>query len=148
MITYHQGNLFNSGADALVNCVNVKGVMGAGLALQFKNKFPVNFNAYQDACAKRQLHIGTVLGVQEKNDGVWIINFPTKEHWRNPSTLTYIQEGLAALVKFLERHPEISSIAVPALGCGYGGLDWKDVRPLIEAHLGELEIRVMVYVPN
>ena len=145
MIIETYGDLLKADAEALVNPVNTVGVMGAGLARQFRDAYPHNTAAYQAACRAGEVRTGRVL--------VWelgaplIINFPTKTHWRQPSVLGDIAEGLRDLRQVISDY-EIRSIAVPALGCGLGGLDWDEVYPLIKAHLGGLEgVQVLVYPP-
>jgi O-acetyl-ADP-ribose deacetylase (regulator of RNase III) len=140
---FTKGNLLEAPVDALVNAVNTVGVMGKGIALQFKTKFPQNFKMYQKACKVGELTVGKLLFVQEGEH--WIINFPTKQHWKTASKLEYIEQGLQVLAYELPNYP-ITSIALPALGCGLGGLDWAEVRPLIEKYLGNVEnIEVIVY---
>ena len=129
------GNVLDESAEALVNTVNTIGVMGRGVALQFKQRFPENFKAYEKACARKEVVPGRMF-VFETGDLFprIIINFPTKRHWRHPSRMEDIESGLADLVRVLrERH--VSSVAVPPLGCGLGGLKWDEVRPKIEAAL-------------
>ena len=129
MVYYIVGNIFNMQTQALVNPVNTVGVMGAGLALEFKRKFPQNFLRYKLACASGDFGIGKVLTTAEK--GKIIINLPTKEHWRNPSQLFYVKSGLDALVEFV-RKERIESVALPLLGCGLGGLDFFEVKTLMD----------------
>ena len=149
MIIETSGDLLHADAEALVNPVNTKGIMGAGLALQFKNAWPDLQAAYYGACVCGELRPGRVF-VWETGlvDGVhYVINFPTKVHWRQPSSIEDIAEGLRDLRQVISDY-EIGSIAVPALGCGLGGLRWRDVWPLIVAHLGDLDgVRVLVYPP-
>jgi O-acetyl-ADP-ribose deacetylase (regulator of RNase III) len=124
-------------------------VMGKGIALQFKETFPDNFKAYQAAVKRGEVRVGAMFVVSlHRMDGVqYIINFPTKEHWRSPSRLSYIRDGLQDLRRvILEK--KIQSIALPPLGCGNGGLDWAEVRPMIEAALGDLDIKILVYEPD
>ncbi len=149
MLEIAQGNLLTAKADALVNTVNCIGVMGKGIALQFKQAFPQNTKAYERACRLGELHPGIMLSVPTGELGPprYIINFPTKKHWKGNSKLVYIKAGLAALIQEVERL-RITSIAIPPLGCGHGGLDWNDVFPLIEEAFAKLpHIRVMVYAP-
>jgi len=151
MITFTEGNLLKAEAEALVNTVNTFGVMGKGIALMFKEAFPENFRAYAAACKKHEVEVGRVFAT-ERQDLVggpkWIINFPTKKHWRNPSKIEWIKEGLEDLVRFIHEH-KIKSVALPPLGSGNGGLDWKEVRPAIEAALGNLQdVDVVVYEPT
>jgi len=143
MIHYISGNIFDSTADALVNPVNTVGVMGKGLALQFKNKYPENFEVYLKACKGGAFRIGDLLAVKEK-DKV-IINFPTKEHWKEPSKYEYLIAGFNSLPKIIEGY-NIRSIAVPKLGCGNGGLDWNVVKPLLEWNLSCFPIDSYIYL--
>jgi O-acetyl-ADP-ribose deacetylase (regulator of RNase III) len=141
------GDLLKTDAEALVNPVNTVGVMGAGLARQFRDAYPHNTAAYQAACRNAEVRIGRMF-VWENGRGPLIINFPTKADWRQPSELAYIAEGLRDLRQVISDY-DLRSIAVPALGCGLGGLDWDEVYPLIVAHLGDLEgVQVLVYPPQ
>ncbi len=150
MITFTQGNLLEAGVDALVNTVNTAGVMGKGVALMFKEAFPENFKAYAAACKLGDVQVGRMF-VTERQELIgpkWIINFPTKKHWRQPSRIEWVEEGLEDLKRVIARK-EIRSIALPPLGSGNGGLDWEDVRPKIEAALGSLpDVQVLVYEPT
>jgi O-acetyl-ADP-ribose deacetylase (regulator of RNase III) len=150
MITFTQGNLLEAKAEALVNTVNTVGVMGKGIALMFKEAFPENTTIYEATCRSGGLHVGRML-VTEHDQLVgprWIINFPTKKHWRNPSKLEWIIEGLKDLKRVIVER-DIRSIALPPLGSGNGGLDWRDVRPEIEAALKDLSgVDVIVYEPT
>jgi O-acetyl-ADP-ribose deacetylase (regulator of RNase III) len=150
MLTDEHGNLLEAPADALVNTVNTVGIMGKGLALQFKQAYPGNFQAYQSACRRGEVRLGMMFTYEtgQLDRPRFIINFPTKAHWRSRSRLSDIKAGLASLREVIrERH--IDSIAVPPLGCGNGGLEWSDVRPLIIEALGDLPgVRVMVYPPQ
>jgi O-acetyl-ADP-ribose deacetylase (regulator of RNase III) len=150
MITFTEGNLLKANTEALVNTVNTVGVMGKGIALMFKEAFPENFRAYSAACKKQQIKVGQIFATERKDlmgGPKWIINFPTKQHWRNPSKIEWIKEGLQDLVRFIAEH-KIKSIALPPLGSGNGGLDWKSVRPLIESAMGSLDVQVVVYEPT
>ncbi|MBI3720353.1 MAG: macro domain-containing protein [Sphingobacteriales bacterium] len=150
MLHYLTGNLLDSPANALVNTVNTVGVMGKGIALQFKEAFPANNNKYIESCKQGLLQPGKLLAVKDHNALLGeklIINFPTKKHWRHPSKYEYIEDGLKALVKLIEEE-KIESIAVPPLGCGNGGLDWQQVKRLIEQYLSPLDVAVYVYEPN
>ena len=144
------GDLFLSRADAIINTVNTMGHMGAGLALAFKKKYPANTAAYVAAFQRNELAIGRMFTFDLGASYVprYIINFPTKKHWRDPSKLEYVEEGLVALVAEIRRLG-IRSIAVPALGAGLGGLHWPTVRARIEEHLGKLsEVEVELYAPG
>jgi O-acetyl-ADP-ribose deacetylase (regulator of RNase III) len=149
MIHFQSGNLFESKAQALVNPINCVGVMGKGLALQFKSAFPNNFKVYAAACKRSEVQPGRMLVVETQLRGATelIINFPTKRHWRDASLLGDIESGLVDLVRVI-RARSIASIAIPALGAGLGGLAWLDVRALIEAAMAELpEVDVQVFEP-
>ena len=134
MITYRTGNLFEAQTAALVNTVNTVGVMGKGIALQFKEQFPQNNKLYIKACKDGTLDIGKLLIVKESNleRETIIVNFPTKRDWKHRSAYSYIESGLQALVEELKKG-EIKSIAIPSLGCGNGGLDWTKVKPMISS---------------
>jgi O-acetyl-ADP-ribose deacetylase (regulator of RNase III) len=144
------GNLLEADTQALVNTVNTVGVMGKGIALQFKEQFPMNFKIYAAACKKGEVKVGKMLVVKEntmKGEKL-IINFPTKTEWFKKSQYTYLEEGLKDLVNVI-RENNIKSIAVPPLGTGNGGLKWSNVRSLIEQYLGELEgVDILIYEPN
>ena len=141
------GNLLRADVDALVNTVNSQGVMGKGLALQFKKAFPEAFKSYEQACKAGEVVPGRMHVVHRLTAPRFIINFPTKRHWRNRSKLEYISDGLEDLVKTI-RELGILSIAIPPLGCGHGGLDWEDVRSLIERALASIpEVRALVFAP-
>jgi O-acetyl-ADP-ribose deacetylase (regulator of RNase III) len=145
-----KGNLLEANTQALVNTVNTVGVMGKGIALQFKEEFPYNFKVYQAACKRQELKPGKLLVVHEaKLDGERIIiNFPTKTEWHLKSRYEYIEEGLKELARVIVDN-KITSIAIPPLGCGNGGLKWEKVKPLIERHLGSLlDVDIHVYEPN
>jgi len=150
MLSFTQGNLLTANAEALVNTVNTVGVMGKGIALMFKESFPENFKIYVVACKRGELRVGRML-VTERQDMYgpkWIINFPTKEHWRSPSRIEWIEEGLRDLVRVI-RENDIKSIAIPPLGSGNGGLRWQDVRPKVEAALSALpDVEILVYEPT
>src|SRR4051794_24060621 len=137
MITFTEGNLLKAETEALVNAVNTVGVMGKGIALMFKEAFPENFKVYEAACKRGEVNVGHMLVTerQDINGPKWIINFPTKQHWRSPSRIEWIEDGLRDLVRVI-RENKIKSVAIPALGSGNGGLNWQDVRPRIEAILG------------
>lgn len=145
----HSGNLLEAKVDAIVNTVNTKGVMGKGIALQFKRAFPDNFKKYRRACERGEVKLGemfvTETGLLEGPR--LIVNFPTKDHWKSRSRVADIEAGLVDLRRLIaELH--VTSIAVPPLGCGLGGLDWHEVRPLIEQALGDLPIAVQVFEPG
>ena len=150
MIEHKVGDLFKEDAEALVNSVNCVGVMGRGIALQFKNVFPENFKAYVAACKREEVQPGRmfVFETGQLTNPRYIINFPTKRHWRGRSRLGDIEAGLAALVEEI-RERGILSIALPPLGSDLGGLSWTDVRPRIEEALGAVGgVRVVVFEPG
>lgn len=138
-----KGNIFNSSCEFLVNPVNCVGVMGKGLALEFKNKYPLNFEIYKKACDNASFNIGNLLIVPVDNK--FIVNFPTKKHWRNKSDLEFIKIGLEEL-KVAIKDFNIKSIALPKLGCGLGGLDWNEVFDLIKDFHNSIVDNVLVQV--
>lgn len=142
MIKYIKGDLFSSPAQVLVNTVNLDGVMGKGIALKFKKLYPEMFKKYQSFCENKMLEIGKLW--LYKSETKWILNFPTKIHWRNPSKIEYIEKGLQKFVA-MYREKNITSIAFPKLGCGNGGLKWEDVKPLMDHYLKNLPIDIYVY---
>lgn len=148
MITYCQGDLLDADVDALVNAVNTVGVMGKGIALAFKNRFPANFQAYAAACQRGEVVTGRMFITETPAllGPRWIVNFPTKQHWRDPSQLEWVQTGLQDLRRFLLAQ-QVQSVALPALGAGLGGLSWPTVRAEIEAALADLPVDVRVYEP-
>ena len=149
MIEITTGDILSAGTDALVNTVNCVGIMGRGIALQFKNAYPANFKAYEAACKRQEVQPGRMF-VQEtgKFSPRFIINFPTKRHWRGKSRIEDVESGLIDLVAQIRKRG-IRSIAIPPLGAGLGGLNWADVRPLIEAALAELpDLAVKLYEPG
>ncbi len=149
MIEFRKGNIIFADVEALVNTVNCVGIMGRGIALQFKNVFPDNFHAYEVACKHGKIEPGRmfVYETHSLTNPHYIINFPTKRHWRSKSRLSDIKIGLVSLVAEIKRL-NIKSIAVPPLGSGLGGLDWNKVRSLIVDSLSELSnLRVIVYEP-
>jgi O-acetyl-ADP-ribose deacetylase (regulator of RNase III) len=149
MITFTQGNLLEARADALVNTVNTVGVMGKGIALMFKERFAENFRRYAAACKAKEVRTGKmfVTEVNELDGPRWIVNFPTKQHWRGDSRMEWIVDGLQDLRHFLIEN-EVKSIAIPPLGAGNGGLDWANVRPQIEAALSDLNTEILVFEPT
>lgn len=150
MIVATTGDLLDDDAEAVVNTVNTVGVSGKGLALQFRQRYPENEAAYRAAARRGGIRLGAVFVVETGSpDGPkWIVNFPTKDHWRSRSRLGDIAAGLDDLVRFLSEH-HVRSVAVPPLGCGNGGLDWRQVEPLIRAKLEPLEeVEVRLYQPN
>lgn len=149
MITFTQGNLLEARAEALVNTVNTVGVMGKGIALMFKERFDENFRRYAAACKAKEVQTGKmfVTPVYELDGPRWIVNFPTKQHWRAPSRMEWVVEGLQDLRRFLVEQ-NVKSIAIPPLGAGNGGLVWADVREQIELALGDLNIDIMLFEPT
>ncbi|MBR5949821.1 MAG: macro domain-containing protein [Actinomycetaceae bacterium] len=166
MLTYTGGDIFESGAEALVNPVNCVGVMGKGLALQFKQRFPENFDHYAKMCARNGLRPGVLfvgdygsnriitsswgglLPCKGESVARYIVNFPTKRHWRDKSLLADVEAGLGALALFVQEEG-VCSIAIPPLGCGLGGLAWEDVRPLIAGAFENLPcVQALVFAPS
>ena len=137
------GDIFTSSCDFLINPVNVVGIMGKGLALEFKKRFPRNFQVYQKCCKDGSFVVGKLLVVPE--NGKAIVNFPTKVHWKDNSTIDYIKLGLEKLKIAVQRY-NIKSIAFPKVGCGLGNLDWNDVFPLIEAFSNSIDQNILVEV--
>lgn len=149
MIRYTSGDILRSEADALVNTVNCVGVMGRGIALQFKKAFPKNYKEYKAACDRGEVVPGEMFITERKalTAPRFIVNFPTKRHWRGKSRIEDIESGLAALREDIQERG-IRSIAIPPLGSGLGGLSWPDVRRRIEDALSELEVDVIVFEPG
>ncbi len=150
MIKYITGDIFESDADALINTVNTVGVMGKGIALQFKKAYHYNYKAYVEACKRNEIEIGKVFIVKDSNlnSGTkYIINFPTKKDWRKPSEYSFIEAGLDDLVRVLNEY-KIKSVAIPPLGAGNGGLEWEKVKKIIEHKLGRLDVEIMVFEPT
>ncbi|WP_295912785.1 macro domain-containing protein [uncultured Xanthomonas sp.] len=151
-VTFKDGDMFSTNADAIVNTVNCVGVMGKGVALEFKRRWPENYKVYKKVCDRRELRPGMML-VYDRGDIFgsdrprFLINFPTKDHWRSKSKIEYIENGLDALIREI-RSRSITSIALPPLGCGNGGLDWAIVKPLIIDKLSVLsDVRIEIYGP-
>ena len=150
MIKFTTGDIFKTDAEALVNSVNCVGVMGRGIALQFKNMYPANFKSYETACKQKEVQPGRMFVSEtgQLSNPKYIINFPTKRHWRGKSRIEDIESGLKALVQEI-RNKSIKSIAIPPLGSDLGGLDWREVRSLIETAMHELdEVQVIVFEPG
>jgi O-acetyl-ADP-ribose deacetylase (regulator of RNase III) len=150
MIEYTRGNLFTADAEALVNTVNEIGVMGKGIALQFRETFPESSREYELAAKEHKVHVGRVLVTRGQSliGPQWIIHFPTKKHWRQPSRLEWIREGLKDLVRVI-RDKGIRSVALPPLGCGNGGLEWVQVKREIEGALAAIpDVEVTVFEPT
>lgn len=149
MIQIKTGDILTADAEALVNTVNCVGVMGRGIALQFRNAFPDNFRAYKAACDRKEMASGKmfVVDLNRFENPRLVINFPTKAHWKGKSRLEDIKVGLVDLVRVLREH-RVKSVAIPPLGCGLGGLNWAEVRPLIEQSLAEVpNVEVLLYKP-
>lgn len=145
-----KGNILDADAEAIVNTVNTQGVMGAGVALQFKKAYPDNFKHYEKAAKAGQINVGKIFVTEtgKITNPKYIINFPTKQHWRYPSKLVWIKDGLEDLKKFIIKK-KIKSIALPPLGCGNGKLDWHDVKPLITQSLEEIKnLNVLLFEPS
>lgn len=150
MINYTSGDVFKQDVEALVNTVNCVGVMGRGIALQFKKSYPKNFTAYAKACKTEKVAPGSmfVFETGQLANPKYIINFPTKRHWRGNSRIEDIESGLIALKKVIAEH-DIKSIAIPPLGSGLGGLNWADVKLLInDAFATEENCQVLVFEPR
>lgn len=149
MIEFVNGDFFDFDADIRINTVNCVGVMGAGVALAFKQKYPEMFKDYVKQCKKGLIRPGAP-SVWETGDmfskKLEIINFPTKDHWRNPSEYEYIESGLNWLAAYLEKKQNVT-VTLPALGCGHGGLDWEQVKGLIQRYLGHTSNRILVFEP-
>lgn len=150
MLEYRTGDILQADVEALVNSVNCVGIMGRGIALQFKNAFPKNFKAYKAACAHGEVQPGYmfVFETGQLTNPKYIINFPTKRHWRGKSRMEDIESGLKTLAKEIRKR-RIRSIALPPLGSGLGGLDWRKVRPRIESAMRNLDdVQVIVFEPH
>ncbi len=150
MIEYKSGDILKEDTEALVNTVNCVGAMGRGIALQFKKTFPENFKAYENACQRKDVQPGRmfVFETGELTNPRYIINFPTKRHWRGASRMEDIESGLSALVEEIRKRT-IQSVAIPPLGSGLGGLDWEQVRSRMEMMLRALEdIQIIIYEPR
>lgn len=154
MLTYIKGgNILQENTEAIVNPVNCVGIMGKGLALEFKKRYPKNFIAYKEAAKDRQIRLGRVFvcdnwvfdGEEGKNPR-YIINFPTKYHWSDKSSLNHISDGIWDLMHVVHQY-RINSISIPALGCGLGGLDWQDVKDIFDNQLDVLDADVRIFEP-
>jgi len=150
MIKYVTGNILESDAQALINTVNTLGVMGKGIALQFKKAYHNNFKAYSEACKRKEVVVGKVFVTKDSNlnsGEKFIINFPTKTDWRKPSEYTYIESGLDDLIRVLNDN-NIRSVAIPPLGAGNGGLEWEKVKKILGHKLNNLDVKITVYEPT
>lgn len=148
MIVYKNGDIFSEDVEAIINTVNCVGVMGRGLALQFKNKYPQNFKEYEIACKREEVKPGRMFIYQtgQLTNPKYIINFPTKRHWKGKSKIEDVESGLDDLIKILHKLG-IKSISIPPLGSGLGGLDWQVVRKKIEVKLANLDCKIVVFEP-
>ena len=142
MITYLEGTVFNAPVKTYVNTVNCAGIMGAGIALQFKLRYPEMFQDYVAKCKSKKMKVGTPR-IYEYNKNVWIMNFPTKGHWRFPSKITWIEQGLKYFAENYKKR-NIGSIAFPKLGTNNGGLEWEEVKVLMEKYLSNLDIDIYI----
>jgi len=150
MIIFKQGNIFDADTEAIVNAVNAVGVMGAGIALMFKEVFPDNYRLYKQACKRNEVLVGHMFVTENPmpHGPLYIINFPTKQHWNNFSNFEWIVKGLKDLRRVIGVE-NIQSIAIPALGCGYGGLSWREVKKAIVNELDQLnKVKILVYEPK
>lgn len=149
MIVHASGNILDANVEAIVNPVNTVGVMGKGLALAFKQRYPENMALYKTACESNQLKVGKMFVTKNNSRGnpKYIVNFPTKQHWKDPSKLEWIESGLCDLHDYIIAK-EVQSIAIPALGCGNGGLNWGDVFTRIVHHLHDIDTcTISIYSP-
>ena len=144
-VRFVRGDLFRSSAQTITNPINCRGVMGGGLALEFRHRFPEMFQDYVQRCRRGEVRIGKPY-IWRNPTGRHVLNFLTKDDWRNPSRLEYIEEGLRYLVGHCAEMG-ITSLAFPALGCGLGGLEWRVVRPVMERELSRLGIPVEIFEP-
>lgn len=150
MIKYLTGNILDSEAEALVNTVNTVGVMGKGIALQFKRAYPNNYKSYNQACKNEEVEVGKLFVTKDgsvTSGEKIIINFPTKKDWRKPSEYEFIEKGLKDLLSVIDNY-NIKSIAIPPLGAGNGGLEWEKVKSMISQYLDKLDIEILVYEPT
>ncbi|WP_027710347.1 macro domain-containing protein [Zooshikella ganghwensis] len=149
MISFQRGDIFTAESDAIVNPVNCMGIMGKGLALEFKKRFPDNFEHYKIECQQGNLSPGITLFYESSTLGkkIFIINFPTKNHWREKSKLSYIDDGLTDLLRKLNDY-SINTVTLPALGVGLGGLPWQQVKLLLVKKLAPSEIEFTVMEPK
>lgn len=142
MITYYEGTVFNAPVKTFVNTVNCAGVMGAGIALEFKLRYPEMFYDYVEKCKNKKMKVG-VPRIYEYSEDIWIMNFPTKGHWRFPSKIQWIEEGLKYFAENYKKR-DIESIAFPKLGTNNGGLNWEEVKILMEKYLTDLDINIYI----
>lgn len=142
MIEYYDGTVFNTPAKTIVNTVNCAGVMGAGIALEFKLRYPEMYEDYVQKCKEKKMKVG-IPRIYEYSDELWILNFPTKGHWRFPSKIQWIEQGLKYFAENYKKR-DIESIAFPKLGTNNGGLDWTEVKEVMEKYLNDLDIKVYI----
>lgn len=150
MIKYITGNILESDAEALINTVNTVGVMGKGIALQFKKAYKNNYKAYVEACKSKNIEIGKLFVTEDSNlmsNKKIIVNFPTKTDWRKPSEYSYIEAGLDDLIEVITKY-DIKSVAIPPLGSGNGGLEWEKVKLIIQQKLNNIDTEIFVYEPT
>ena len=147
MITYKSGNILKDPSEAITIPINTVGVMGAGLALQFKRSNIELFRRYKEICEGGALRGGSVLNFKCDNPKATFLFLATKEHWQNPSELEWIKKGLNNMRSIIIDE-KINSIAIPALGCGCGGLDWAEVKPIMELSLDSLDAKITIYEPR
>ena len=150
MIRFTKGNILQADVEALVNTVNTVGIMGKGIALAFKKAFPLNYKLYKEACDNKKFTVGSMFTTKTGQlMPKFIINFPTKEHWKRRSKIDFVKSGMKELVKTIKTN-EIKSIAIPPLGCGNGGLNWNEVKPIIVNELQSINknIEVIIYEPG
>jgi O-acetyl-ADP-ribose deacetylase (regulator of RNase III) len=150
MITFKHGDILQEDVEAIVNTVNCVGVMGRGIALQFKNAYPDNFKAYEKACNASEVVPGKMF-VYDRGGFInprYIINFPTKRHWRDKSRMEDIDNGIHDLIRVI-KELDIGSVAIPPLGSGLGGLDWQDVKKSITSAMNDaaLDVEIIVFEP-
>lgn len=147
-IIFLRADLFDSSTQTLTNTVNTVGIMGAGIAKQFKARFPAMFQDYKARCGRKEIQTGEpYLWKGANGDGTWVLNFPTKRHWRGNSKIEWIEQGLVFLMNHY-REWNIRSLAMPALGCSLGGLNWDQVKPLMVRYLEQMDIPVEIYEPR
>lgn len=146
-ITFIEGNIFDTKMQTIVNAVNCVGVMGKGIALEFKIKYPDMYDKYKEICKQKLLNIGTLWIYKTKNNDKWILNFPTKYHWKYPSKIEYIEKGLQKFVNTYKQKG-IKSIAFPLLGTNNGGLNKEQVKEIMYDYLKKCEIPIEIYDSN
>lgn len=145
MIHYVNTDIFDSNAQTLVNPVNTVGVMGGGLALKFKELYPEMYHKYRIACRNSNFTVGHIFSYKVSSEKL-VVCLPTKKHWRHPSQIKYVKDGLNAFVQNY-KSLEITSVSFPKLGCGLGGLNWEgEVKPVMEKHLSNLDIDVFIHI--